>query len=63
MNKTYMVTMRVKATEAQADALTTELAQIVYDEFQLGSAYDLSVSLEITAGGRNDRVVAGPSPG
>ena len=43
---TYKIQMYVKGTEENADSLRNELTQIVYDEFELGSVFGVSVELE-----------------
>lgn len=43
MNNTYKVQMYVKGTEEDAISLRKSLAQSVYDEFELGSVFGVSV--------------------
>ena len=42
----YKVQMNVKCTDEDASALREELAQIVYDEFELESVFGVSVDLD-----------------
>lgn len=41
----YKIQMSFEGTEEDADSLRKELAQVVYDEFELGSVYNVSVNL------------------
>jgi len=42
----YKVTMHVKCTEDDAELLRKILAQTIYDDFELGSVFNVSVELD-----------------
>ena len=42
----YKIQMYVKCTEEKADSLREELAQTIYDEFELGSVFGLDIEME-----------------
>ena len=42
----YKIQMYVKCTEEKADSLREELAQTIYDEFELGSVFGLDIEMK-----------------
>jgi len=55
---TYKVKMYVNGTEDDAISLRKSLAQSVYDEYELGSVFGVSVELDVPPENLFDRVMA-----
>ncbi len=58
MSSTYKVQMYVQGTEEDAIGLRKDLAQTVYDEFELGSVFGVTIDLDFPPEDIFDRVMA-----